>query len=246
MKLLIDIGNSRLKWAVETNTVLGGITSLDYRQPDFLQVLAQTWRELSLPTQITIASVADKALLTAVTALCNDLWPSAAVFMPQSSACAFGVTSAYASPEKLGIDRWLALLAAHRHYAGSKCVVDCGTAITLDALAADGKHLGGLICPGLVMMKKSLAADTASLSLNTLKYRTDLANETNAAIANGVYLAALGLIDRVMQSFTGDYCLLLTGGDADIVAEAISMPFILDKELVLKGLAIYGAGALAL
>lgn len=243
MNLLIDIGNSRVKWAVENAAGLGEIKAFDYRRPDFLNALTQLWREISEPSQIAIASVADKAIMTSVTDLCAHLWPNADVIIAKSSAYAFGVRSAYESPEKLGVDRWMALLAAHRYYAGNVCIVDCGTAITLDALQADGKHVGGLICPGLAMMQKSLIADTASLTFGAQRYRTGLATQTSAAIGNGVYWAALGLIDQVMQSFNGNYRLLLTGGDAEIIAESLSMPYVLDKELVIKGLALFCCGA---
>lgn len=243
MNLLIDIGNSRAKWAVETAAGLGEIKSFDYRRPDFLHTLTQLWREISVPNQIAIASVADKMILTGVTDLCAHLWSNTNVIIAKSSAYAFGVRSAYEAPEKLGVDRWMALLAAHRYYAGNVCIVDCGTAITIDALQANGKHLGGLICPGLTMMQQSLVAGIASLPSGAQCYRTGLATQTSAAIGNGVYWAALGLINQVMQSFSDSYRLLLTGGDAEIIAESLSIPYVLDKELVLKGLALFCRGA---
>ena len=242
MKLLMDIGNSRLKWTVENKGCLRRVESLDYRQDDFLSKLTQQWQAGVSPTQIAIASVSGKPILNTLTDFCKNLWPDVVPIVPISSACAFGVTSAYQAPEKLGVDRWLALIAAHRHYVGDICVIDCGTAITVDALQSDGKHLGGLICPGLIMMKKSLASNTADLSFNAQTGQTGLAAETSAAIANGVLTAVLGLINQVMQGFNNHYQLVLTGGDAEIVAQSLAMPSILDRELVLKGLSIYCAG----
>jgi len=242
MKLLMDIGNSRLKWAIENKGSLRRVESLDYRRDDFLSKLTQQWQAGVSPTQIAIASVSGKPILNTLMDLCKTLWPDTVPFVPRSSARAFGVTSAYEAPEKLGVDRWLALIAAHRHYVGNVCVVDCGTAITVDALQADGKHLGGLICPGLLMMKKSLASNTAELGFNAQSGHIGLAVETNAAIANGALTAVLGLISQVMQSFNNHYQLVLTGGDAEIVAQSLAMPSILDRELVLKGLSIYCGG----
>ena len=242
MKLLMDIGNSRLKWVVENNGSLGAVESLDYRRSEFLNGLTQRWRSISVPEKIAITSVSGKSVLCGVTELCKTLWPNVSVLIPRSTDHAFGVTSAYDSPEKLGIDRWLALIASHKQYTGNVCVVDCGTAITIDALQANGKHLGGVICPGLVMMKKALASDTADLPFNTQPYSLRMASNTSAAIANGVLFAAVGLINNVVQRLEGDYQLVLTGGDAEIIAESLATPFILDKKLVLKGLSICCSG----
>ena len=242
MNLLVDIGNSRLKWAFETNGCFGRVESLDYRKSDFLSELTQHWQGIALPEKVAIASVSAKSVLSTLTTLSKSLWPCVGLLIPGSADYAFGVTSAYQSPEKLGVDRWLALIAAHRNYAGNLCVVDCGTAITLDVLQSDGKHLGGVICPGLVMMKRALAANTADLPFNGQLYQAGLATDTEAAIANGVLLAAVGLITNMMQRFEGDYQLVMTGGDAEIVAESITVPAIIDRELVLKGLSIYCDG----
>ncbi|MGY6274174.1 type III pantothenate kinase [Methylomonas sp. MgM2] len=242
MNLLIDIGNSRLKWSVEDKGTLIKARCSDYRQPDFLNNLRSCWQTLPMPEKIAIASVSAKSATSIVIECCKTLWPNAGMLIAHSAGDAFGVTNAYGSPEKLGVDRWLALIAARRHYVGDVCVVDCGTAITVDALRSDGRHLGGLICPGLATMKKALAFDTAELSFNTQPYRTGLAAETNAAIANGVLQAAVGLVSYVMQNFTSNYLLVLTGGDAEILAAALAMPAVVDVDLVLKGLSIYCSG----
>jgi len=242
MKLLVDIGNSRLKWAVEHNGYLGAAESLDYRQSEVFKDLTERWRVLGLPEKVAIASVSAKAVSSQVIELCEKLWPNVNVLRPTSTASAFGVTSAYRSPEKLGIDRWLALIAAHQTYPDNVCVVDCGTAITVDTLQANGQHRGGVICPGLVLMKKALAADTADLSFNTQSYATEMAADTQAAIANGVLLAAVGLVNKVMQGLESDYQLILTGGDAKIIGGSLTIPFILDEDLVLKGLSICCSG----
>lgn len=246
MNLLIDIGNSRLKWAVEHDGLIGGVMAMDYRQPDFSDRLRQCWLGIAPPKKIAIAAVSARAVSSAVLELSETLWPGIETLIPQSSSQAFGVSSAYDHPEKLGVDRWLAMIGAHRHYAGALCVADCGTAITFDALQADGRHLGGLIAPGLTLMKKTLASNTADLSFTAEFHQMQLANETNTAIANGVLLAAVGLIERAMQTFSREYQLILTGGDAEIVAAALSIASTIDKELVLKGLAVFGSGERAI
>ncbi|MGR8931629.1 MAG: type III pantothenate kinase [Gammaproteobacteria bacterium] len=242
MNLLIDIGNSRLKWAVEQDGSIDGFISLDYRHSGFLADLGRQWQSIDTPKQIAIASVADQSVREGVVSLLNGLWPGNDLLLPRSSRQAFGVTSAYDNPEKLGIDRWLALIGAYHNYSGHVCIVDCGTAITVDVLRSDGRHLGGLISPGLLMMQKALAANTADLPFESKSYRMSLATETLAGIANGVFAAATGMIDNVMRRLASDCQLILTGGDADKVTASLSAPAVVDKSLVFKGLSVFCSG----
>ncbi len=237
MNLLIDIGNSRLKWAVESQGVITPGESLDYRQPMFFSVLRQAWIAIDHPARIVIASVAAEQTQSEIINLIQLLWPGSWPLLAKSSGCALGVKSAYRNPEKLGVDRWLAMIAAHREYTGNLCVVDCGTAITVDAVGVDGKHLGGVISPGLTMMRQSLSVNTAKLGFDSQAPTLNLATETGSAIANGALLAAVGLIETILHRLDGDFRLILTGGDADLVAQALRFNVIVDCMLVFKGLA---------
>lgn len=243
MKVLIDLGNSRLKWAIEMDGQIGPVTQMDYRQTDFLPQLKSLWQAIESPSTVAIASVSELGVLSSLLNLRQSLWPRAKTVIPKSTACAYGVSNAYIQAEKLGIDRWLAMIAAHLHYPGDKCVVDCGTAITVDALQANGRHLGGLIGPGLNLMKQALAGNTADLTFNTLQYQTNLAVATQPAIANGVLLAAAGLIEGALRQLDDSYRLIFTGGDAMTVAEVVSKPVLFDQNLVLKGLSVCCQGA---
>lgn len=242
MNVLIDIGNSRLKWLVEHDSQFGPLMAVDYRQAGFLIQLQQAWQALDTPKTIAIASVSNKHILDGIQQLCLSLWPQAQWLIPQSTDAAFGLKNAYAQPEKLGIDRWLALIAAHHHYAGDLCIVDCGTAITVDGLQADGSHVGGLICPGLRLMKQALAGNTADLDFSNQPFAAQLATKTEAAIANGVFMAAIGLIEHVMQKLDSNYQLVITGGDAEILAQSLNRPAIVDHGLVMKGLSLFCQG----
>lgn len=243
MNLLIDLGNSRLKWAIETDGQIGPVVQMDYRQADFLPLITSHWQAMESPDTVAIASVSERDVSSGLFKLCQSLWPQVKTVIPQSTSYAYGVENAYIQAEKLGVDRWLAMIAAHLYYPGDKCVVDCGTAITVDALQADGKHLGGLICPGLNLMKQALASNTADLTFNAQPYQTSLATATNPAIANGVLLAATGLVEGALRQLDDSYRLIFTGGDAMIVAEAVSRPVLVDQNLVLKGLSVYCQGA---
>lgn len=239
MKLLLDVGNTRLKWCTQVQGSFGEVYGCDYRKFDWMQDLQQGWESMPTPDTIAIASVSQPEVVANLARLFRIIWPVRNPIIAQSGQSAFGVTNAYSQPEKLGVDRWLALLAAYHYYPGPACVVDCGTAITVDAIKKEGNHLGGLICPGLRLMKHSLASNTADLSLTDRQGEVCLAQDTQAAIANGSTIAAIGLIEQVMSQLGEDYRLILTGGDAQCIARLLSRSFILDSALVLKGLALY-------
>lgn len=163
MNLLVDIGNSRLKWA--TTAPDGLVVGAAIENHALTEArLAEAWGRLSKPPdRLAISCVSAARLAEIVCLAAVRLWPAITVFEAKSEAQAFGVTNAYLQPEKLGVDRWLALLAARRHHASPVCIADCGTAITLDLLDEHGRHLGGMISPGLELMRKSLSAGTAAL-----------------------------------------------------------------------------------
>lgn len=242
MNLLLDIGNTRLKWATEQQGAMREPQACDYRQPGFLAELRQTWRGIGVPCNVAIASVSNRMVLDSVIELCQSLWPECRPHIPLASRSAFGVHNAYEQPEKLGIDRWLAIIAAHNLYPGDVCVIDCGTAVTVDAVRADGRHLGGLICPGLNLMQRALVSNTADLAFSDRVYANELGTATDAAIANGVFAAVTGLIENTLYKLGAGYRLLLTGGDAARMAPSLSVPYLLDQGLVLKGLAIVCRG----
>jgi len=239
MKWLLDLGNSRLKWTTESQGQMSAVNAMDYRQPDFLPTLTQRWQALQPPQVVAIASVSTQSLLSDLVQLIQRLWPEAKLIIPQSSAFAFGVKNAYVQPEKLGVDRWLALIATHFYYPGYQCVVDCGTAITIDVLQADGSHSGGLISPGLRLMRQSLATNTADLALTNHVCQPAFAQDTDSGIANGALWAAAGLVTQAYHALGDSYQLILTGGDAELIARALSNPVLLDQALVLKGLSVY-------
>ena len=243
MNILIDIGNSRIKWATEQAGVINSYPALDYRHIDLVEELLPVWQQLSEPKTLIIASVGTHIVKQTIIDLALNLWPNINLINPSSSQTAFGVNNAYLHPEKLGIDRWLTLLAAHQHYPGYSCIVDCGTAITLDVLTSQGYHLGGLICPGLNLMKHTLLKNTAGLSFSSHNANASLASHTTGAIANGILFAAIGMIEAVYQRLDTPAQLILTGGDAEIVSEYLQISTIIDSDLVFKGLSIIGQSA---
>jgi len=237
MNLLVDCGNTRLKWAVLQDGGLDTGRALVNRQITRHE-LVEAWKMQTPPERLAIACVGSTPLLELVLAVAVELWPTIDIIPVKSQAHAFGVYNAYQQPEKLGVDRWLALVAVHNHYPVPACIVDCGTAITVDLIDADGKHQGGLISPGLTLMKKSLAEGTEALGFHEENYVFGPANFTEAAIYSGTLSAAAGLIEHVLRMQSNAMQLILTGGDAEIIATQLGVKAIIDTDLVLRGLAI--------
>lgn len=237
MKLLIDIGNTRLKWGfTHANQLTMGQALVNHQlsRAD----LVESWKALPPPQRIGIACVSAGSLPDLVQSVAVELWPNIEIIRVKSQADGFGVRNAYRQPEKLGVDRWLALIAARHHYQGPACIVDCGTAITVDFIDADGFHQGGLICPGLRLMKKSLAQNTDALQFDETSYAFGLASFTEAAIYSGTLSAACGLIEYVLKKQAEPVPVIVTGGDAELVAQQLTIQSITDTDLVLRGLSV--------
>ena len=156
--LLLDVGNSRCKWA--------RIESGVWTQPGVAgnaewQFLQRSFEQLSPPARIIISNVGGEAMAQHLRKICS-MWPVQAEFvLAQKEQC--GVKNSYEDPSRLGSDRWAALIAAW-HRSGRAClVVNCGTATTIDALSDAGEFLGGLIIPGVTLMQQSLTHNTAQL-----------------------------------------------------------------------------------
>jgi len=237
MILLIDSGNSRLKWATYQDGELANSHALNNQELN-IDKLIDAWKNLSIPKRLAIACVSSILLFDLVQAVATKLWPSIIITQVKSEYHAFGVHNAYLQPEKLGIDRWLALIAVRNNYQKAACIIDCGTAITIDFIDAEGNHQGGMISPGLTLMKKSLATSTDLLAFNEENYSIGPAKFTEAAIYNGTLSAATGLIEHAITQQNPLLTIILTGGDATIIAEQLSFKAIIDLNLVLHGLAI--------
>jgi type III pantothenate kinase len=251
MKLLVDIGNSRVKWATLDGGRLGEQQAASYwgwTQDDWRAVL------LAAPgvDRVLAASVsaAPAAALDAAARLATG---RSASFVATSRE-AGGVRNAYREPQLLGVDRWLAVIAGHAAARGACCVADVGTAATFDAVSGDGEHLGGFIIPGPDLMVRSLHGGTADLAGHTAASgapgTAPLADNTRDAIERGCRVAVAAMIDRgvadVGSRLGEPPVLLLTGGAAPSVAPLLRTQASLVPDLVLRGLAVLaGVGARA-
>ena len=156
-----------------------------------------------------------------------------------------GVTNSYSNPEELGVDRWLAMVAAWNSVRESTMVVDAGTAITIDIVDDTGQHLGGYIVPGLDSMRRSLAVDTANVQVGTDR-QMDLnlppGTNTAQAVHNGVLTMVVAWINRI-RSRAEEMCncrptTFLVGGDSETLAGFLDYDCHTGDELVLDGLGL--------
>jgi type III pantothenate kinase len=237
MSLLIDMGNTRLKWAIANNLDIAAEQPISNTNIS-RNTLLQLWQTINPQDKLAISCVSANSLYEVVLSVADELWPGITIIPAKSGASAFGICNAYQDPEKLGVDRWLAMIAAYHSHRKALCIVDCGTAITVDVVDSSGKHLGGLINPGLRLMKEALAIGTENLNLGASNCPFGLATNTDAAIHNGTLSAACGLIEIVLKNQPNSLPLLLTGGDAEVVAAHLSVPAVIDPDLVLRGLAL--------
>jgi type III pantothenate kinase len=244
MNLLVDIGNARIKWAVQESGSWKTGEPLMRQQRAFKDLARPAWKELGTPGRVIVSSVAGEDYRKSVHTWVKRRWKVIPEFL-HAEAHQCGVSNAYSAPERLGSDRWANLLGVHAHYKGPAVVIDCGTAITIDAIAGDGTHLGGLIVPGMDLMTTALTGGAAGVQIQE-KDRQEvslLGRSTEAAVSGGVLYAAVSLIDRVSLDLKLELgnaaSILLTGGDAIRILPLLSSKPDYDPDLVLKGLAVF-------
>ena len=242
MILLLDAGNTAVKWGLCKAGDIVKSGNFVHRGHDVNDLAVQSWSELQVPAGVYIANVAGEDLGKQLSDWIRQQWEITPVFITTTGqAC--GVSNAYAVPENLGIDRWAALIGAHHHCKGALCIVDCGSAITLDMLAADGVHHGGLILPGVEMMRQMLLKNTAlNNTFSTQACANLFATGTEDAMNSGALYMVVAAIDRIvadMAAALGSPAdVVLTGGDASRIMTLLACPARHDPGLVLKGLAI--------
>lgn len=244
MILLLDAGNSRLKWAMLRNGVFEHGGSFEHAANAIGELASAAWSELEPPQTVLVANVAGEPFRRALNSWIKRRWKLIPEYL-QSDAEAFGIRNAYREPARLGIDRWLVLLAARERYSGPLCIIDCGTALTIDVLAQDNRHLGGLIIPGMRLMQDALTgrAEGVRQQIQEASHEqvTLLGTDTGSAVAGGTLYAEVAVIDRVLADLRGELgqqlrC-VLTGGDAQRLQPLLATQTENEPDLVLLGLA---------
>ncbi len=236
MILCLDAGNTRLKFGLRDGRDWRVQGALDYAA---LGELAA--RLPGEPTRIVACNVAGDSVQQHIESLARTRQLPLDWLTSSTAAC--GIRNGYDTAQQLGADRWAALIGARSLQSGPAVVVMAGTATTIDVIDDQGRFHGGLILPGLALMRASLARNTADLPHAVGHYRP-LPTNTDDAIVSGAIHATLGAIERLRTTQGKDAPCLLSGGAAAELAPHLDAPCRLIDNLVLEGLARYGeAGA---
>ncbi|QJC55125.1 Type III pantothenate kinase [Polaromonas vacuolata] len=250
--LAIDVGNTRLKWALYSAPQPGAqmlahgavfIENLD-------QLAEHDWRDLAAPEHILGCTVASDAIKRQVVEQIEQManWDVAPRWVVSSSQEA-GLSNGYDHPSRLGADRWVAMIGAHHrllaHGIRKPCViVMVGTAVTVEALDASGKFLGGIILPGHGIMLRALETGTAGLHVPTGDV-CDFPTNTSDALTSGGTFAIAGAVQRMVDNVTR-YCgerpeCIMTGGAGWKMAPSMSVPVELVESLIFDGMLVIAA-----
>jgi type III pantothenate kinase len=242
--LLIDVGNTRIKWA----RMEGGVLQPQSAEPHAdwsAHTLVETVLQRGARTdRVLVGNVSGPRMSEVVRAGVVQTWQIEPEFVT-STPMAGGITNAYPQPAKLGVDRWLAMIGAHALERGAVCIVSAGTAMTIDGIDAKGRHLGGVIVPGPDLMVSSLLTNTSDIAQRAQQGSSKdelFADNTLGAIRQGAEQALGALVERAVgvmrRTLNETPKLLVTGGASERVEKAMGMPYRAVPNLVLQGLAV--------
>jgi type III pantothenate kinase len=240
MHLLIDAGNTRIKWQLITEEYKSEKKS-DSGSLQDLSEFIKTLNAHEIDTLVAAVNQTEelKKLL--------DQSRFRSVVAASSQASQLGVCNSYVHPERMGVDRWLAMIAAFKQRKASDqnkgvIVVDAGSALTIDIVSVNGNHQGGYIVPGLLMAQQTLFANTErvmqydedSVNKSGRDQYKKLGNNTIQCVEYGVINQMIALVKQVNKEYL-DYEIFFTGGDGELLAGYLGTGTV-DKDLVLKGL----------
>ncbi|MEX0976640.1 MAG: type III pantothenate kinase [Woeseia sp.] len=243
--LLFDIGNTRIKWGVlEKNNLVrtGSIAHEKLQETGFSAMTTRLPRKVNYVLASNVAGQSFATRFSGVIGIHCNL----DVHFAHAEREACGVTNSYRTPRRIGVDRWVAMIGARGEFRGALCVVDAGTAVTIDALDGSGQHQGGMIVPGMAMMASSLHANTGEIPLVRVSRKSSasgmdlFARTTDGAVQMGALCAITGAIERAVGTLRRAGLrpkVILTGGDASRILTELDDKVVHRPHLVLQGLA---------
>ena len=243
--LLFDIGNTRLKWGYWSDgriSKTGDLTHDQIHENGFAALTSRLPRKVTHALACNVAGTGVATKLSGVIGLHCDT----DLRFARCDKSAYGVTTSYKQPRRLGVDRWVAMIGAWNELKSALCIVDAGTAMTIDVIDRSGQHIGGQIIPGIHLMGDSLRSKTSDIAAATKKSRDPgdglgvFGKNTDDAIAYGALTAVCGAIERSAKRIRSAGMrpkIVLTGGDASRILKQLNSNAIHRPHLVLQGLA---------
>lgn len=237
----LDMGNTRIKWRQLLNGDEKALSGAVETVAQLVEV-SKNWADV---TQIRLANVRGERDKQGLDEWAGQRWGVNIEVAKVVRSCG-GVTNCYSEVERLGVDRWLAMLAAYQRANGACVVIDFGTAVTVDVIDAQGLHRGGYICPGVNTMAKALLSNThIKVPAMGELISVELGCTTQEAIIHGANAALLGMINNTLkkqeEEYGGGIIVYLTGGDGEKFAAHLAETEVskeLVPSLVLDGLVI--------
>jgi len=245
MILTVDIGNTRVKWVLYKDLLVVSDGVFVYTPDTFSEAVVNAGMPLK-DVEVIISNVAGAHVERQLTGILDASGCKKYVYaQTQREQC--GVTNAYDDFSRLGVDRWLAMVAGFNHQERlpeeSVCVIDCGTAVTLDVVDNEGCHLGGVIAPGFRLMQSVLkrkASDINGLDEYTAVENLCLAKSTEGAVHQGCAQLLVGGLDRMIARYSDEQKnkmrIIVTGGDGAWVAKLLAADVQFESLLVNNGL----------
>ncbi len=236
MHLLIDQGNTLLKYGLEEN---GSLTNIESGQLFDLRQFIEG-KDIAKAYVCSVKNVNNRKVVEELLDELNIEYEFAETQQEKN-----GLINSYDDPESMGTDRWLGMLGIWHQHKGEFVLIDCGTAITLDLVASTGQHKGGHIVPGLNTMVSSLVDKTDKINVDLSKkpQSTRLANNTEDAVKRGCLATITGYLNEQLNTKTHrKAAVFITGGEAEIFAKHLSVKTQLVKFPVLEGLRIHFLG----
>ena len=247
MKLLVDIGNSRIKWSTLSADTLSAQSARSY-QNNVTAICETLFQQKSL-THVILIHVLGKPFDNEINAIAKQY--SVKLLIVHSELQAYGIKTTYKQPEKLGVDRFVAMIAAHqlnKEYSNKQhcLIIDCGTAVTIDAIDATGKHIGGVILPGLHLCQDSLINKAHNLrqikqELATVELNI-FATTTAQGVKSGCHYSLAATIDKVCEAMEQEIASqhtvkrIICGGDANNIYTLLNGKYELNENLLMQGL----------
>lgn len=243
MKLLIDFGNTRYKWALLDGDVMGDMNMAAYEKSAPVAALDDLLQALPLNAVdgIHVVSVLNETFNAAFEHKAKQhSIDSVQYYFPHKER--YGVVLSYESPMDCGADRYAGMVAAHHMHTGDKIIIDCGTAVTIDAIDQYGKHLGGIILPGEEILRSSLVDNTDRVFFDQAVTEPDYLNASTsdaviAGAALGLKHSVWGIVSEIRQTLD-EHTVILTGGNVARLDNASAEPYQINPMIILEGLQI--------
>ncbi|MDQ7074047.1 MAG: type III pantothenate kinase [Gammaproteobacteria bacterium] len=235
MRLLIDWGNTRLKWRYIDAGKRSEVEAIAWKDRPLDDLFGEEWGSLQ-PERVLVCSVLSLSIEEKLTTWVERVWGLPVEWL-RSSAALLGVRNGYQNPQQLGNDRWAALLAARRFCRSDLCMISAGSALTMDCLTTDGQHLGGQIFPGLQGLRRALMNDVGLLTEQgkAVWLAKNTADGIVGGTLHGLASVVTVFVNQCEINLSVPVKVLMTGGDALLLDKVLGLEVVLLPDLILQG-----------